>query len=103
MKLFCFALQRTTIQIQLILLNRVLLLDRVFRLSKDQNAVRTKLRFGLIGKEKTGNIDVLAVGDTVTVKSGLVFGFGKATITVEAAGAQLQKDGTVLLFFVVGL
>ncbi len=53
----------------------------------------------LIGKSKTGTVDI-AKGASQTV-SDFVFGFGKPTITVTADTASKTATGTVLLFFVL--
>ncbi len=63
----------------------------------------------IIGKEKTGVISSLTAGATQEIKTGLIFGFGKPTITVavesaEGASDELSaEDVRVLLFFVLGL
>jgi len=57
--------------------------------------------FILLGKSKTGTVDV-AAGTTKTVKD-FVFGFGKSTITVTAGSASKTATGTVILFFVTGV
>jgi len=54
------------------------------------------------GKSKTDIIDSLAVGESVTVKD-FVIGFGKTGIAVEAGGVAANAEGTVLLFFVIGV
>ncbi len=48
-----------------------------------------------IGKEKTGTID-LAPDETATIKSGLVFGFGPTTITVNAGGTVANVNGFII-------
>jgi pyrrolidone-carboxylate peptidase len=55
-----------------------------------------------IGKSRTGTIDALAVGESVTVKD-FVIGFGKTGITVVAGDTQASASGTALLFFVIGV
>ncbi|HDM67041.1 MAG TPA: exo-alpha-sialidase [Thermoplasmatales archaeon] len=57
----------------------------------------------LLGSSKSGTISSIPVGGSVTVKSGLVLGFGPATVTVEADGARVEESCKVLLFFVTGL
>ncbi|MEM0466560.1 MAG: PQQ-binding-like beta-propeller repeat protein [Candidatus Thermoplasmatota archaeon] len=62
----------------------------------------------ILGKETTGTIDLLKPGDQVTIKSGLILGFGKTTITVTAScsegmNAEATAKGTVVLIFVVGV
>jgi hypothetical protein len=48
------------------------------------------------GGETSGTISSLTVGTSETVSSGLVLGFGGATITVTADGASQQRSGFVL-------
>jgi hypothetical protein len=55
-----------------------------------------------VGKSKTGTIEALAVGESVTVKD-FVIGFGKTGIAVEAGGVAASAQGTALLFFVIGV
>ena len=55
--------------------------------------------FILVGKSKTGTVDIPA-GGQVIVKD-FVIGFGKTTITVTADTATKTATGTVLLFFVL--
>jgi hypothetical protein len=55
----------------------------------------------LIGKTKTGTVDI-AAGSSVTEKD-FVFGFGKPTITVTAGDISATATGTVILFFVIGV
>ena len=69
-----------------------------------------KLSGGLVilGKEKTGTIASLAPETTETIKSGLLLGFGKPTITIiaecdEGATANATASGTLFLFFLLGL
>ena len=57
----------------------------------------------LIGKNKEGTIPILAAGNSETVKSGLVFGFGKTTIQVTAGGVTQTAEGTVLGPFLIGI
>jgi len=59
--------------------------------------------FVLLGGETTGEIPILAAGDSVTISTGLILGFGSSTIKVSVGGAQKQTSGTVLLFFVIGV
>lgn len=54
-----------------------------------------------LGKDKTKMVDIPAGGE-VTVKD-FVLGFGKTGITVEVAGFQATAEGTVILFFVLGV
>jgi hypothetical protein len=55
-----------------------------------------------IGKTKSGTIDSLAAGESVTV-SDFVFGFGATGIAAEAGGVEASATGTVLLIFVIGV
>jgi thiol-disulfide isomerase/thioredoxin len=55
-----------------------------------------------LGKSKSGTINALAVGESVTVKD-FVFGFGKTGIAVEAGGFGASASGRALLFFVIGV
>jgi hypothetical protein len=57
----------------------------------------------LLGSEKTGTIPQLAAGQSVSIKSGLIVGFGKTTITITVGSSSSTASGTVLLFFIVGL
>ncbi len=52
---------------------------------------------------KSGTISSIPAGGSVTIKSGLVLGFGPATVTIEADGARVEENCKVLLFFVTGL
>lgn len=56
-----------------------------------------------IGKEKSGVIPSIQPGTSVTIKSGFVFGIGKTEVTVKAGSVSKNAEGTVLLFFVIGL
>jgi hypothetical protein len=55
-----------------------------------------------VGKEKSGTIASLAVGESVTVKD-FVIGFGKTNIVVTAGPAEATAAGTVLLILVIGV
>jgi hypothetical protein len=55
-----------------------------------------------VGKEKTGTA-TLAPGASVTIKSGLMLGFGSITTTVTAGTATRTASGKLLLFFMTGL
>jgi PKD domain len=62
----------------------------------------------LLGKTKSGSVDVLEPDETATFKDIPVFGIGKTTIEVEvtcAEGIPITKSatGTVFLFFVLGV
>jgi hypothetical protein len=64
--------------------------------------------FILLGKETTGSIATLAAGDTVQIKSKLIVGIGKTTITIHAVCDERVEttesgDGTVILFFTLGV
>jgi hypothetical protein len=56
-----------------------------------------------IGAESSGVIPTLAPGETATIKSGFVLGLGKSDIEVKADSASEQAQGTVILFFVLGI
>jgi len=53
-----------------------------------------------IGKEKSGTIATLNPGDEVTIKSGLMLGFGAITVTVKAGTATKSQDFKLLLILV---
>jgi hypothetical protein len=55
-----------------------------------------------IGSEKTGTVTV-PVGDEVEIKSGLVFGIGRAAITVTVGGSSATANGLILGPLVLGL
>jgi Peptidase family C25/Propeptide_C25 len=59
---------------------------------------------GLIftGKEKTGTA-TLAPGDSITINTGLILGFGTITITITADTATKTTSAKLLLFFVTKL
>lgn len=56
----------------------------------------------ILGGEKTDTINV-PMGGSATLKSGLIFGFGGATITVKAGDSTKTAAGTVLGPLVIGL
>ncbi len=56
-----------------------------------------------MGSEKTGTISSLAPGESVTIKSGLVLGIGKTTVTVNVGGTSASASGFILGPFVVGI
>ncbi|MCK4817413.1 hypothetical protein KA005_16705, partial [bacterium] len=56
-----------------------------------------------VGAHKEGTISNLAAGESVTVKTGLVFGLGGVTIRVTAGGVTQTAEGTVLGPFVIGI
>ena len=55
-----------------------------------------------VGKAKSGTIDALAAGESITIKD-FVIGFGKTGIAVEVGGFGASASGTALLFFVLGV
>lgn len=55
-----------------------------------------------VGKEKSGTIASLAVGESVTMKD-FVIGFGKTNIVATAESAEATATGTVLLILVIGV
>jgi hypothetical protein len=62
----------------------------------------------ILGKETTGNFPTIAAGGEEEIKTGLVFGIGKPTITVyaecaEGKTADANATGFVLLFFVLNV
>ncbi|MGC9308943.1 MAG: exo-alpha-sialidase [Thermoplasmatota archaeon] len=56
-----------------------------------------------LGNHAEGTIDTLASGDTTTISTGLVFGIGPTTISIEAGGATGSASGFVLGPLVLGL
>jgi hypothetical protein len=56
----------------------------------------------ILGGETATTVDIPA-GEQVSIKSGLILGFGPATITVDAGGVVKTATGTVLGPFVIGL
>ncbi|UCB57916.1 MAG: hypothetical protein JSV67_04715 [Thermoplasmatales archaeon] len=55
-----------------------------------------------LGKEKSG-IATLGPGDSMTISTGFMLGFGGIDITVTADAATKTASATLLLFFVTGL
>ncbi|HIG99735.1 MAG TPA: hypothetical protein HA258_04040 [Thermoplasmata archaeon] len=55
-----------------------------------------------MGKTKSGTIDFLLVGESVTIND-FVLGFGKTGITMQVEAAEATATGTVLVFFVIGV
>jgi len=53
-----------------------------------------------VGKEKSGTIATLAPGASVTIKSGLMLGFGSITTTVTVGTATASKTFKLLLILV---
>ena len=56
-----------------------------------------------VGGEKSGQIASLAPGATVTIKSGLMLGFGSISATITVGSTTKTVSGKLLLFFVTGL
>jgi len=57
----------------------------------------------ILGKNSSGTVDIPA-GETVTIKSKLILGFGKPTITVTIDDCDpVSTSGFVFLFFVLGV
>ncbi len=58
----------------------------------------------LMGKETSGQIQSISVGDEIEISSGLIIGFGKTLVTVTAdipEGSDVrQQDGFIYLIFV---
>jgi outer membrane protein assembly factor BamB len=64
--------------------------------------------FLLYGNETTGTIASLSAGENTTIKSSLIFGLGRSTITVsarcdEGVSAEKTASGFVILLFVLGV
>jgi outer membrane protein assembly factor BamB len=62
----------------------------------------------LVGNETIGTIASLPAGENTTIKSSLIFGLGRSTITVSARcdeGSSVEKVGSgfVILFFTFGV
>ena len=55
-----------------------------------------------VGKTKSGTIDALTPGDSVTV-SNFVLGLGKTGILMQVEAAEATASGMIILFFVVGV
>jgi len=55
-----------------------------------------------IGSEKTGTVNIPAGGEA-EIKSGFIFGVGRATITVQVEGATKSAEGLVLGPLVLGV
>jgi len=76
-------------------------------IKNDGNAAATDVDWSIttegtvfIGKEKSGTIATLNPGDEVTIKTGLMLGFGAITVTVKADTATKSQDFKLLLIFV---
>ncbi len=54
--------------------------------------------FGFINKTVDGTVDILA-GESVTVETGLLFGFGPISIIVTVADDELTATGTQVIIF----
>jgi hypothetical protein len=57
-----------------------------------------------MGKESSGEITSISPGESVTIKSGNIIGFGKTTVTItteipEGIDTRVQ-NGQMLLFFI---
>ncbi len=62
----------------------------------------------LLGSETKGTIAELESGEKTVIKSGLILGLGKTTITIRAScnegmNAEASAQGTVIAIFVVGV
>jgi hypothetical protein len=62
----------------------------------------------ILGKETTGTIASIPAGESSEIKSGLIFGIGRPTITItaecaEGKSAEETASGLVILFFVLGV
>jgi hypothetical protein len=55
------------------------------------------------GGDNSGTIDTLAIGQTVTIKSKFLIGFGNTEITINVGGVTETKSAKVLLCFITGL
>ena len=56
----------------------------------------------------TGNFSELLPGESMTVKSGFIFGFGKVVISLKVSAANVHEkafhaDAMVILFFIIGI
>jgi len=58
--------------------------------------------FILLGKHTSGNLTI-AVGKEATLKSKILFGFGRTTITVQTDDSEKTATGRIFLFFVFGV
>jgi len=57
----------------------------------------------LMGGKKEGTIPSLAPGESTTIKSGLILGIGKTTITATVGGTSITASGFLLGPFVLGV
>jgi len=59
----------------------------------------------LLGRVTSGSIVCIPAGDEATINSGLIFGFGKTTITVSVEISESsdtkERDAFVVLFFIL--
>jgi len=72
------------------------------------NLSNVKWSITILGKEKSGTIPSLSVGQSVNIKTGLIFfGFGKTGVMVKVETPdhiiKRTAKATVLLFFVLGV
>lgn len=56
-----------------------------------------------VGQEKTGTIASLSPGQSVTIRSGFVFGLGGTEVTITASSATQRVSGTAFLFLILGI
>jgi len=56
-----------------------------------------------VDAEKTGTINTLAEGQTETISSGFVLGFGSTEITITVGSMVEKRDANIFLFFILGL
>jgi hypothetical protein len=56
-----------------------------------------------IGAETEGEILSLSPGETTTLSSGFILGFGSTEITVQVGNLMEQRSGNIFLFIVLGL
>ncbi|VVB61857.1 Uncharacterised protein [uncultured archaeon] len=74
--------------------------------SADANNIDWSISFDggtFFGGDNSGTISILAVGDTVEIKSKFLMGLGKTEITINVGETIETKSAKLLLFFVVGL
>jgi hypothetical protein len=55
------------------------------------------------GQTKSGVIDTLAPGESITIKDPLIIGFGQTGIAVKVGGFEKDAIAFVLLFFTLGV
>ena len=59
----------------------------------------------LLGRESSGSVVSIPVGDEATISSSLIFGFGKTMVTVSAEISESsdtsERDAFVLLFLIL--